>query len=405
MNTVTESVCSWADRADENGLAAIEDWPTSQCVDDVDALDRLVLLGLADVLASTTAIARTGGTDMRASIESVGVCEGHRWVVERWIGEMVDAAMVEVLEDGRVRLAERPRRGELTSARERMVEACTRMGYSAALPNLLLDSLRHAVDMLRGRVSVQAILYPDGDGEASLEVYGGNVVSRYLNAAAASVVTDLADVRGAPLRILELGAGVGATSEPILQALGPGALSNYVFTDVSPHVLRIARERFADRPWTDALTFATLDITETLTDQLADRTGNCEGYDIVLAATMAHNAIDVDALLRESAGLLAPGGIVVLIETVVEHAQSLTTMPFALSTPNGSGPPARTDVRAGSHRTYLTAREWTDAFTRAGLRPCIDLPRDGDPLEAFSQRLLVAIRSDAPTTHAEATGT
>ncbi|MDJ0363089.1 class I SAM-dependent methyltransferase [Rhodococcus sp. H29-C3] len=380
--------------ADEYGLAAISGWPVASWADEVDALDRLVLVGLADVLARNTDIDGTHGCDRRVLVERVATSAEHRWVVERWLEDLADAGMVDVVDDGRVRLVERPRRQDLTAARKRMIDACVRVGYSTSLPTLLLDSLRYAVDLLRGTVSVQSILYPDGDATTALEVYGTNVVSRYLNAAAAAVVADLACTRAAPLRILELGAGVGATSEHILGALGDARVERYVFTDLSPHFLRIARTRFAREPWAQAMTFVTVDITEPVADQVGGGGPDGVSYDVVLAATMAHNAVDVDVLLREVHDLLAPGGVVVLIETVVEHAQSLTTMPFALSMPDGSGPPERTDIRAGSHRTYLTSDEWTAAMTSAGLRPCVDLPRAGDPLEAFSQRLLVAVRPD-----------
>lgn len=222
MITVIESDARLGSRADENGLAAIEGWSTTQCAEDVDALDRLVLVGLADLLVRTTDIAAVGGDEPRALAHRMSASPEHRWVVERWLNDLVAAGMVEALGDGRVRLVERPRRTDLTAARDRMIEACARLGYAASLPTLLLGSLRHAADLLQGRVSVQSILYPDGDATAALEVYGTNVISRYLNAAAASVVADLARIRAAPLRILELGAGVGATSEHILGTLGTG---------------------------------------------------------------------------------------------------------------------------------------------------------------------------------------
>ncbi|MGA9872696.1 MAG: class I SAM-dependent methyltransferase [Rhodococcus sp. (in: high G+C Gram-positive bacteria)] len=390
MNTVIESD-GYLDRvADAAGLAAIDEWSGATSSDDVDALDRLVLLGLADHLARITDIAGPDGSDLRAIEEDMGACHEHRWIVARWLTDLVAADIVVLQGDDRFTLRARPRRQELRAARDRMTLACRRLDYAEALPTLLLDSLRHAIDLLQGRVSVQSILFPDGDASAALEVYGSNVVSRYLNAAAASVVADLARRRTAPLRILELGAGVGATSEHILQALESADVENYVLTDVSPHLLRVAQDRITTEK---TMTFLALDITANLAEQL-QQPGVPDRYDVVLAATMAHNAIDVGILLREAHDLLAQGGALVLIETVVEHSQSLTTMPFALSMPNGSGPPARTDSRAGSHRTYLTVDEWTTAMTSAGLRPCVDLPRADHPLHAFSQRLLVAVRPD-----------
>lgn len=400
MNIIIESDGLFENVADQSGHAAIDGWPIATCADDVAALDRLVLLGLADVLARNTDIAGPDGSDTRALEECMAACPEHRWIVERWLTDLVAADMVVLLGDDRFRLIAQPRRQDLTAARDRMVEACARLDYAKALPTLLLDSLRHAIDLVQGTVSVQSILYPDGDATAALEVYGSNVVSRYLNAAAASVVADLAHTRTEPLRILELGAGVGATSEHILKALEDADTETYVFTDLSPHLLRIAQARFADEPWMNTMTFATLNITENLADQLP-RSVVPDRYDVVLAATMAHNAIDIDVLLRDVHDLLAPGGALVLIETVVEHSQSLTTMPFALSMPDGSGPQARTDVRAGSHRTYLTADEWTTAMASAGLRPCVNLPRTDHPLDAFSQRLLLAVRPDPHNTRGD----
>lgn len=386
--------------ADRSGLAAIMGWPIATCADDVHALDRLVLIGLADLLARNTDIAGPDGIDTRTLQERLSACPEHRWIIERWLADLVAAKMVLTLGDDRFRLVARPRRGELTEARDRMIEACARLGYAKALPTLLLDSLRYAVELVQGTVSVQSILYPDGDATAALEVYGNNVVSRYLNSAAAAVVADLAHTRSEPLRILELGAGVGATSEHILRALGDEGTDTYVLTDLSPHLLRIARARCAEEPWMNQVTFTTLDITENLADQLI-RSQTPDRYDVVVAATMAHNAVDIDVLFREVHDLLVPGGAVVLIETVVEHSQSLTTMPFALSMPDGTGPRARTDVRAGSHRTYLTADEWTAAMASAGLRPCVNLPHTDHPLDAFSQRLLVAVRPDPHNTRGD----
>lgn len=393
MNIVIELGGHLSRVADAGGLAMIGGWSGATCSDDVDALDRLILLGLADLLARNTGIAGPDGSCLRALEDDMGACLQHRWIVARWLTDLVAADMVVLQGDGRFTLRARPRRQDLTAARDRMVLACSRLDYAEALPTLLLDSLRHATDLLQGRVSVQSILFPNGDASAALEVYGSNVVSRYLNAAAASVVADLARRRTARLRILELGAGVGATSEHVLGALAGTDVDNYVLTDLSPHLLRVAQERSAHSAETVTTTFATLDITANLADQLRplpvpDR------YDVIIAATMAHNAIDVGVLLREAHDLLAPRGALVLIEPVVEHSQSLTTMPFALSMPDGSGPPVRTDTRAGSSRTYLSVDDWTTAMTSAGLRPCVNLPRAGHPFEAFSQRLLVAVRPD-----------
>src|SRR3712207_9033281 len=52
------------------------------------------------------------------------------------------------------------------------------------------------------------------------------------------------------LRVLEIGAGTGATTTAVLAAL-PADRSTYVFTDVSPVFLDRARARFGARPSVD----------------------------------------------------------------------------------------------------------------------------------------------------------
>lgn len=394
-------------RADRSGLAAVGDVSGMSCASDVEALDSVVLLGLAAEFARATEIGGEKGVTVAEVEQAFGATPRHAWVVGRWLADLVEFGMVDRMPGHRFRMATRPTRSQLTQAREYMIDACARLGYARSLSTMLLDSLRHAPGLLSGSVPVQAILYPDGDPATALEVYGDNVISTYLNAAATSVVASIASESTAPLRILELGAGIGATSEHVLSALcpdrpgdassegasPPAALGEYVFTDLSPHLLAIARSRFADRSWARHVTYKVVDITGSLAEQVSGASGR---FDVVMAATMAHNALDVNGLLEQTHDLLAPGGAVLLVETVVERPQSLTTMPFALSNPDGSGPPERTDVRAGSHRTYLSRSEWIAALRGADLMPCVDLPQDGHPLDSFSQRLFVATRKNAP---------
>ncbi|MEV4172734.1 class I SAM-dependent methyltransferase [Nonomuraea sp. NPDC049709] len=367
------------DRADSAAHAAIAGTGIGDAAGAVHDLDRLILLGIAADLHRRTRLRSGLAHGPGAVADDLGAAPRHRWIAGHWLSALHDAGLVGRDATGRYHDLHGPRRAELAAARTRMEAARLALGYPTELAELMLRSLRLLPSLLRDEIGVQALLYPDGEPATAEAVYRGNVISRYLNAAAAEVVRDLAERVTRPLRILELGAGIGATTADLLPALTGRPVEFYLFTDLSPFFLDTARRRF------DAgfLRYALLDIAHDLPQQPG-------GLDLVVAATMAHNAPHVDRLLGQVAALLAPGGRVLLVETVREHPQSLTSMPFALSTDDG--PPRRLDCRAGTTRTYLRREEWLSALAGSGLRIEVDLPRPGDPLTALSQRLLVAIR-------------
>ncbi|GAA1616994.1 hypothetical protein GCM10009733_011640 [Nonomuraea maheshkhaliensis] len=365
------------DRADHAGHTAIAGAATGGTAEAVQDLDRLILLGIVADLRRRTRLRDGGPHDPGAVAQDLAAAPRHQWIVGHWLAALHEHGMVSRHDAGGYHGPHAPRRAELAEARARMESARAALGYSAELADLMLRSLRELPALLRDEVGVQALLYPDGEPATAEAVYRGNLISRYLNAAAADVLRDLAERTGRPLRILELGAGIGATTADLLPALDGHPVEFYLFTDLSPFFLDTARRRFG----AGFLRYALLDIARDLPHQPG-------GLDLVVAATMAHNAPHVGRLLDQIAALLAPGGRVVLIETVREHPQSLTSMPFALST--AAGPPERYDGRAGTTRTYLRREEWLAALEDSGLRVDVDLPRQGDPLTALSQRLFVA---------------
>ncbi|MGW0003312.1 class I SAM-dependent methyltransferase [Nocardia grenadensis] len=213
--------------------------------------------------------------------------------------------------------------------------------------------------------------------------YRENAISRYLNHAAreivAGVVTRLRADRS-PVRVLELGAGVGGTTDDVVAGL-TGLPVEYHFTDVSNFFLDAARRRFADRPW---MRFAIVDMNTDLARQ--------PRHDLVIASNVLHNAHHIGHTLRELRELLNPGGAVVFIETVVAHSQLLTSVHFLMSPAAGQPHAGATDVRAGTDRIFLTEAEWVGQLTASGLRPAVVLPAAGHPLALLDQRVFAAVR-------------
>ncbi|MFJ2842997.1 SDR family NAD(P)-dependent oxidoreductase [Streptomyces griseofuscus] len=122
-----------------------------------------------------------------------------------------------------------------------------------------------------------------------------------------------------PLRVLEVGAGTGATTAALLPHLPPERV-HYTFTDVSPAFFPAAAERFGP---CDFLTYQVLDAGS---DPVAQ--GFEPGaYDLVIAANILHATSDISRALRGMATLLADDGHLIALET---HSVELLAPVFGL---------------------------------------------------------------------------
>ena len=161
--------------------------------------------------------------------------------------------------------------------------------------------------VLRGVTDPVGLLFPGGSLDRTERLYGSSPAARAYNGLIADVVrTALAEVPAdSPLRVLEIGAGTGSTTSFVLPQL-PDRVE-YTFTDVSPLFLNRARERFGERL---SMQYRLLDIAS---DPTAQGFG-AGSYDLVIAGNVLHATPDLEVTLGHVRRLLAPGGLLVLLE-------------------------------------------------------------------------------------------
>lgn len=191
----------------------------------------------------------------------------------------------------------------------------------------LVPLLRAAVlaypDVLTGKKPAMVALFPGGRNDLVRPVYADSNVSHYFNTVTASAVQQLAQQSSHPLRILEVGAGTGATTRAILDALrSADSTCEYWYTELWDALLADARTRLgATYP---ELRFACLDAgLDPATQGFVG--GN---YDVVVATNVLHATRDVRSSVRHLKKLLRPGGTLVVNESIT--TQTYSTLTFGL---------------------------------------------------------------------------
>jgi len=128
------------------------------------------------------------------------------------------------------------------------------------------------------------------------------------------------------LRYLEIGAGTGGATVPILQALGGGngtypRFKSYTYTDISSGFFEKAEEKFSD--WNGLLDFRKLNIEQ---DPISQGFGEDEKFDVVIAFNVLHATHNMENTMANVRKLLKTGGKLLLLE--ITHVPNRIFLPF-----------------------------------------------------------------------------
>jgi SAM-dependent methyltransferase len=231
-------------------------------------------------------------------------------------------------------------------------------------------------ELLSGDCLAVGLLFPEGRMDLAEAQYRESLTGRYQHRAAAALVGGIAARwrESRPLRVLEVGAGTGATTERILPVLAETDV-DYLYTDISAYFVDQAVERLRPYPW---VRFGRYDI-----DREPEEQGFAPAsFDVVIGGGVLNAAQDTDGSVRKLARLLASGGWLVLTEPTVEEFWVLISQAFLMTD-------AR-DERADTGATFLSLPQWHDVLDRAGLERVATLPEAGHPMAPLGHVLFAA---------------
>ncbi len=211
--------------------------------------------------------------------------------------------------------------------------------YPSMVPffNLLAVCADHLVSVLRGEITIQEVVFPYGHDHLVTAIRQDNPLANFYNQLIAEQVDQLVAVRDRPVRILELGAGLGAATTTVLNLCAHNV--HYIFSDTNPQFLSQAMKTFGHHSGFQA---HVLDINKPILNQTVD---------VIIAANVLHTAGEIRSCLMELRSLLNPGGLL-LITAPTANSLFLASS-FGLFKP-GQGVQEDQTLQAGAWMTVST---------------------------------------------------
>jgi SAM-dependent methyltransferase len=277
--------------------------------------------------------------------------------------------------------------GQIASAEPELARVATLLARDHADKGGIVAVIDRTVprlpEVIAGEVEPNHVIFPDGSMDLVLGYYRGHPLADAVNGQCAMTIGRLAGWLAAerdprrPVRLLEVGAGTGTTTVPVLAELNQiGVPAEYTFTDLSGvFVGRAQRALGAAHP---TMRFARYDIEAPIEHSAA-----LGLFDIVLAANAVHATANIAESLDHLAARLSPGGVLVLNE--ITTPQDHLTLAFGML-PGW--------WRAIDHRSatgpLLTAPDWCRL-----LQPRFDtrlIAGPGDPANPLQSLIVASLR-------------
>lgn len=246
--------------------------------------------------------------------------------------------------------------------------------------------LSHLPAILTGKVTATEILFANGSLELVESIYSDNIISKFYNETVADFIALLLQnnsaqlANGKKIKLLELGAGSGATSVCIFNKISQySQYIEYTYTDISKHFLIDASKRYqAMAPY---LKTAVIDIEKPINQQVLN-----EYFDIIIATNVLHATHNIVTTLNNIKLALKRNGVLLLNE--LSHKSLFLTLTFGLT--DGWWFAEDRDMRL-SGSPILNQDYWSKALTEANYDAPIFIDKKA---QSLGQQIIVAGNSE-----------
>ncbi|MEH2094379.1 amino acid adenylation domain-containing protein [Nostoc sp.] len=180
---------------------------------------------------------------------------------------------------------------------------------------------------------------------------------------------------GKPLRILEVGAGLGVTTIHVLPELPLD--TTYLFTDISNYFLQNAKNNLAQYPF---VSYNLYDLEKTPQEQGYE----LHSFDVVIASAVLHDTRYISQTLNNIKSLLAPAGLLVIVE--ITKFQQFFDLNMGLQ--QGFDVFEDNDLR--QVHPLISGSEWQTMLSHSGFQDSVLLTRPNSVSECIGFEVVLA---------------
>ncbi|MDR1796820.1 MAG: amino acid adenylation domain-containing protein [Clostridiales Family XIII bacterium] len=349
--------------------------------------ERIALFNMIGALRSAGLFRNAGDVHTESEIIKMLHADGkYTALLSRWLRALGKEGLLGCDSAGGYRLAVVYDEDRLRAEKAEFAEIEKELQNSPVLSGILCREPEALVRLISGQERPLDYLFPEGGSGVALAAYQDNRVARCFNGIVHQVMMKIAGHlnqarAGQPVRILEVGAGVGGTSNELIPHLD-GLNVRYRFTDVSNYFLNEAKKRFQAYPWVE---YGIYDVNEDYSGQGL----KASEADIILCANVLHNAKDGKKHIAKMAEMLSPGGFLVVIDAISETYSLMTSMGFVYDSDE------IIDDRRLAGSIFFDHAHWMDLIRAAGLALVCDAPGPGEQFYETGQHLFIC-RADSP---------
>lgn len=310
----------------------------------------------------------------REIIEKMQIQQSYVGIIKKWINCLLAYGFIEKQEEGYINNKWEISLETVKKSWDYLKSNTSYAICSVKVVEYFEKNALHILELLTGSVKATYLLFPNGKLEFAEALYQETCIAKYLNEAVADQVFKFAKQRR-KVKILELGAGIGATTVSIIHKVVNKKIEvDYTYTDISKFFTNYFKSKNTEYNF---INYGELDINKSFRKQ--NYTGK---YDIIVAAGVLNNSNKLQYTLANIKDVLAENGMFIITEPVREFPQMLISQVFMMEEPS--------DIRNLEQTTFLTVNEWKKILKKEGFIVTDIMPNDNNALSGFGQKMLVA---------------
>ena len=342
-------------------------------IEKTQALERLVVVYVTNALCEWNVYRVPGERhEVPELIARLQISERHEKLLSRWLNVLCDERLL--ARDAQGFVSTEPLSAQSPAA---FLDAAMRHWPEAPeLVNCMRGCGENLRAILTGGKSALEFLFPAGSFQVAEAIYERSAPWQYCNGLLAKAMQIIATgwELDRPLRILEVGAGVGGTTKSLLPVLA-GVNAEFVFTDVSKSFLTKANKRFGGYACLQRQIFD-------LEKEPEPQGFSPASFDVIVAANVLHATTDIRVTMRRVHSLLQPRGVLLLME--LTENQTWLDIIFALL--DGW---ARHSDDIRTDRPTLSIPQWRTLLAATGFSSVRQFPTNLADAQAVSNTVFI----------------